>query len=427
MHVDVEQAGQAPERSSLPIILLCGVISIIDGFDTQAIGFAAVHIVEEWNLPGGMAGTFFSAGFVGAIIGALIAGFFYRLLGQRGTLTFWLGCIALASLANALATNHLALIAIRLAGGVGLGAIIPILISTVTQAASSKAKGRAIALIVAGSPIGGVLAGSVYGTISIDLGWRSIFIIGGILPLLMVPLVLVMIPRAETVDATAVDPSAPDDATGPDRSALRETLHTIAGLFQGGRALATTAIMLTAFCGTMLGISLMSWTPMLLNGLSLSEEMSAAGGVALNVGALLSIFGFGYLLDRTGSGWVVSIGFMTGFVLLLFSGIVPLGADARLVVLVLIGFFAIGPNSGVWYLVAASYSGHEVVDATSIGLVVARIGGALGPVLVGFLVSQQIGTNGVFSFLSLIGALAAIGGAIFLLLTRQKRGVPSAA
>ena len=421
MHVNVENEAAAPTRSSIPIILLCGVISVIDGFDTQAIGYAAGHIIDDWALDDGMAGTFFSTGFVGAILGGLIAGYFFRLLGRRRVLSFWLVWVGLASFSNALANDYVTLLIIRLIGGVGLGALIPILISTVTEAASGKARGRAISLVVAGAPIGGVVAGAAYGMISIELGWRSIFVIGGILPLLMVPLVFLTIPPGLSRQEDRVPQEELESAPAKPRgSALRETLRAIAGLFRGGRALATTTIMLTAFCGTLLGITLMNWTPLLLKSLAFSEEMSAAGGVALNVGALLSIFGFGYLLDRTGSGWVVSIGFLFGFALLLFSGIVPLGIDLRIVVMGLIGFFAIGPNSGVWYLVSSSYSGDEVVDATSIGLVVARIGGAVGPIMVGWLVAQGLGTQMVFGVLSLMAALAALGAALFLVLAKRR-------
>lgn len=397
--------------STVPIILLCGAIAAINGFGTQAIGFAAGSITKDWSLSESLAGTFFSAGFAGAIIGAIIAGYGYRLLGKRAVLCFWLCWVAAGTFLNAVATDYVSLIAIRVVTGLGIGAIIPILTTIVTEAASDAARGRALSLVVAGSPIGGVICGGAYGLISVHLGWRSIFVVGVILTLLMVPGVLAIIPPS-----TASERAANMGGKG----ALAQTLRSIVSLFTDGRAFAMIAIMTAAFAGTGLAITLTSWTPLLLKGFSLSESMSAAGGVALNSGALLGIFGFGTLLDRVRSGSVVGIGFSLGCGFLLLSGYVSMGVDMRLAVMVLIGFFAIGPVSGIWYLVSSVYTGDERIDAMAIGLIAARTGAVVGPIYVGLLVGAGLESGDVYGALSLIEICTAVCIGLFLIRSRSQ-------
>ena len=406
--------------TTIPIAILCGAISVIDGFDTQAIGFAAGAITKEWNLPESSAGTFFSAGYVGAIIGAVVAGYAYRLLGYRRVLCFWLCWVSAGSVLNALAFDYVSLVSIRALCGIGLGAIIPILLAITAEFSSESTRGRALSSVVAGSPIGGVLAGSAYGLVSIDLGWRSIFLIGAVLPLVMIPLVLAIMPRTSSEAAAAQDGSSTGDAGGKVKGALVQTMRAVASMFTGGRAFGSIAIIIATFAGTLLALTLVSWTPLLLQGLSLSQVNSAAGGVAFNVGAMVSIFGFAIVLDRVRSGWTVPSSFAIAFLLLLVSGFLPMGVGARIALMAMIGFFAVGPQFGIWYLISAAYSGAERVDATAVSLIAARIGGVLGPIAVGMLVDVGMGSGAVYGALSVVPAVASVCVVLFLLKSHLK-------
>ena len=61
-------------RFQLTTILLCGVVLLLDGFDTQAMGFLVPPIAEELGIPLSSFGPVLSAGLVGLMLGAMASG-----------------------------------------------------------------------------------------------------------------------------------------------------------------------------------------------------------------------------------------------------------------------------------------------------------------------------------------------------------------
>ncbi len=55
-------------------ILLCGLVLLLDGFDTQAMGFLVPPIAEELGVPLSAFGPVLSAGLFGLMLGAMGAG-----------------------------------------------------------------------------------------------------------------------------------------------------------------------------------------------------------------------------------------------------------------------------------------------------------------------------------------------------------------
>src|SRR5215216_7121365 len=55
-------------------ILLCGLVAILDGFDTQVIAFVSPVIAREMNFEMSSFGPIFGAGLLGLTVGALALG-----------------------------------------------------------------------------------------------------------------------------------------------------------------------------------------------------------------------------------------------------------------------------------------------------------------------------------------------------------------
>ena len=55
-------------------ILSCGLVLLLDGFDTQAMGFLVPPIAEELGVPLSAFGTVLSAGLFGLMLGAMGVG-----------------------------------------------------------------------------------------------------------------------------------------------------------------------------------------------------------------------------------------------------------------------------------------------------------------------------------------------------------------
>ena len=96
--------------------------------------------------------------------------------------------------------------------GVGLGAALPNLVSLASEAVSDKARGRAISLMYCGMPIGGI-AVALVATSALGTDWKVVFYVGGILPIMAIPLMMWFLPESRAflaikkADAQAVKPN----------------------------------------------------------------------------------------------------------------------------------------------------------------------------------------------------------------------------
>lgn len=82
--------------------------------------------------------------------------------------------------------SYSSLLLVRFMTGLGLGAALPNLIALCAEAVSERNRGTAISFMYCGVPLGGALAAAV--AMFSSEHWQTTFIIGGLAPLLVVPL-----------------------------------------------------------------------------------------------------------------------------------------------------------------------------------------------------------------------------------------------
>ncbi|EPO2651174.1 MFS transporter, partial [Escherichia coli] len=83
----------------------------------------------------------------------------------------------------------------RLMTGVGLGAALPNLIALTSEAAGPRFRGTAVSLMYCGVPIGAALAATL-GFAGANLAWQTVFWVGGVVPLILVPLLMRWLPES---------------------------------------------------------------------------------------------------------------------------------------------------------------------------------------------------------------------------------------
>jgi hypothetical protein len=107
------------------IYALCLICLVMDGFDLQALGFAAPALISDWGIKSPALGPVFGAGNLGVLVGALVFSVVADKVGRRPVLIGATLFFSIATLWNARVTSVPELLIIRFFSGIGLGCIIP--------------------------------------------------------------------------------------------------------------------------------------------------------------------------------------------------------------------------------------------------------------------------------------------------------------
>jgi MFS transporter, AAHS family, 3-hydroxyphenylpropionic acid transporter len=280
-----ENNGNAAGRATRITIALCVAAAFCEGMDLQAPGVAAPGIWATFAPTAVQKGQFLGAGTLGLFFGALIGGWLADRIGRRKVLVGSIFFFGLFSLLNAWAPTYDWLYWTRFITGLGLGGAYPMLVTMVAEASAPERRTANVALTYAGTPTGGVLVSIIAS--QIDTGhWRSIFVVGGVIPLIITALMWLKLPEsAEYSQARA--------ATGERRASAADVLK----IFSEGRAVPTLLLWVSFFFGLVTLYLLLNWLPSLMTELGMSGQAAAAAQIGFNVGGALAALLMGRLLS----------------------------------------------------------------------------------------------------------------------------------
>ncbi|MGX1186424.1 AAHS family 3-hydroxyphenylpropionic acid transporter [Pseudomonas sp. F-14 TE3623] len=386
--------NRSTRRSTLTIAL-CFIVALIEGFDLQSAGTAATGLRQTFTLDPKMMGWVFSAGIIGLLPGAFFGGWIADRIGRKKILVAAVLLFGLFSLSTVYVEHVSSLLLVRLMTGLGLGAALPNLIALCAEAVGEQHRGTAISVMYAGVPLGGALAAvvaMVYGE-----HWQMTFFIGGVVPLLVVPLMLMWLPESSAFRQQ-------QEAVGVARTSTGEAL------FGQGRGRTTLALWLSYFFTLTVMYMLLNWLPSLLLEQGFSKPQAGLVQMLFNIGGALGSLLGGVLLDRCNATKVVLV--VYAGLLMALAGV---GLSIGIVPMAIAGFaaglFVMAAQLVLYALTPPSYP--TAVRATGVGAAVAigRLGSVAGPLAAGQILAAGAGTTGVLVATSpglVIAALAAI-------------------
>ncbi|MFT5134622.1 MAG: AAHS family 4-hydroxybenzoate transporter-like MFS transporter, partial [Gammaproteobacteria bacterium] len=321
-----ESIDQSPvSRQQTIVIFLCFYLNMIDGIDILAIAFAAPAIAADWNVTPQALGLVFSAALVGMGLGAVFIAPFSDRIGRRKMILLCLTIISIGIIASVFAQSITQLMFLRLFAGLGLGSLLPSLISIVSEFSPNRYRNLSILFLHAGVPIGAILTGFVASILLPDYGWRMLFSFAGAISLLAIPIVYFILP--ESLDfLLAKQPSnallrvnRTLDRMGHKALLSLPTLDEDELKISGVKALlapsyrqATVALWTALAMSYMSVYFLLSWVVKLAVSSGLAIEDAINAGIALNLGAFLGSVTLGYLSRRLGLGQIISLFFTVG-------------------------------------------------------------------------------------------------------------------
>jgi AAHS family 4-hydroxybenzoate transporter-like MFS transporter len=404
------------------ILVLCFLIVAVDGLDTAAIGFIAPAIRSEWGLTPGQLAPLFGAGLSGLMIGAFLFGPLADKFGRRTILMVSVGLFGVASLASAFAPSAGTLVLLRFVTGLGLGGAMPNAITLTSEFCPENRRSFLVTTMFCGFTLGSALGGVATAHIVADFGWRAVLVLGGVLPLALLPVLglalpesvryLVLYGRGTRDVARILGRIAPaEDLTGarfvvPER---KQTGFPASHLFKGGLLRGTLFLWLTFFMSLLVVYLLSSWLPTLISntGMSLKDAslMTAMFQVGGTVGAIL----LGRLMDRFDPHLVLGVSYTLAG---MFVAVVGSSASMPWLMVAAVfcaGFGLSGSQVGANALAAAFYPTASRATGVSWASGVGRLGSVLGSMLGGTMLSLQWGLPTVFLIVSAPAFIAGAG------------------
>jgi len=403
------------------IVATCCAVAMIDGFDTQSIAFVAPEIATAWHVPAAQFGPVFAIGLFGGLLGAVILGAIGDRFGRKLVLLPAMALFAIASLATVTADGVTSLLIFRLLTGFGLGGAIPGVIAITSEYAPSGRRATIVTLMFCGFPLGAVLGGAMSAKLIPAYGWHAVFYAGGILPLVLLPLVGLVVPesirflmhrRADPAAIARVLRRIHPHAGLPDRANFTATEESTEGsplrqLFAEGRGAGTALLWATFFMSLMLAFFLVNWLPILFRQLGFPIGSAVMATVMLNAGGIVGSIVLARLIDRFGPYAVIAPGYAIGTVFVALIGLIEAPLAVMLAIVFLAGFFSIGAQLGAVSLAATFYP--TTMRATGIGgcMGVGRVGAIAGPLAGGALIGAGLGTGSIFLAAGLASLLAS--------------------
>ncbi|ROS43959.1 AAHS family benzoate transporter-like MFS transporter [Amycolatopsis thermoflava] len=436
MSSPVSPSPAEPARTPRSVLLLCLACMTLEGYDVVAYGAALPFLLADrsWQITVAQAGVLGTLTPVGMLAGAVAAGLLTDIVGRRRLILASVTVFSAAMLVCALAPGVPVFALGRILVGLGVGGVLPSIAALVYEYSPSRRRNLDTALAFAGVGTGGALAAVVAAVVVPAAGFRAEFLIGGLGALVVLPLAVRYLPeslvylratgRGDELRRWAARLRLDPGPAGPvEAAAAGAGTGRLAVLFSRRYAVTTVLFCLTTFASLLVLFGLYTWLPQLMR--SAGHELGSALTflVVLNVGTAAGPLLVGRLADRVGSQRATAGSFLLAVVgISVLSQPMPL--VFRYVAVVLAGVGTVGTQILINVLIAGRYPVHVRATAIGVALSVGRLGGILGPLYGGMLLSAQLPTASLFYAFA---APALLGAVLVTLVPRARRADPRAA
>lgn len=402
------------------IFAVCFVITLLDGFDTQSIAFVGPAIARDFGLQATDMAAVITASTLGMVVGAMTLGTMGDRIGRRKALVIALVMFGFFSLLGAFSTELWQIVVLRFLIGIGMGGATPALLALSAEFAPLRLRGTVMTITLIGLPGGAMIGGLVAAAWLPFLGWRGIFFLGGVLPLLLVPLALWLLPESPSFLISR--------DRGGDQARARSTLESVTGrpvtgelvpeaktvnqgsvsaLFSPRFRLVTLAIWATYLLNWISWFLLLQWLPTALTQLGLANDQAAFGTVTVNAAFIAVAIPLSVILPRVNAKKILLVMFAVGIIVSIGLGLAGTNWGLVFTLIALAGFGVGGGQLALNYLIAMIYPTELRSTATGWSIGVGRMGSVIGSSLGGLMIAS-LGVGLYFMALAIPLALAAL-------------------
>lgn len=377
------------------VFVFCALVALLDAVDSQAIGVAGPLMAADLKMSPAAFAPAYSAGLLGAAIGALAFGPVSDRYGRRPALVFTTALFGAFTLLTALTNSFSLLFTCRLIAGLGLGGATPCFITMAAEYAPQRSRAMFVSLLWAGYPLGNSVGGVMTSFLVARFHWPVLFLAAGAPTILVVLAMLVFLPESLRFLASAgqssaalriarrIDPELPRDAEIAGAARAPAARIPLRDLFTEGRAATTILVGLMLYFGFATTTVIVLQTPTLFRQAGIPLNVSA---LLVAIYSLVATFGMaiaGRLLERFGAVAALTPPFIGGGVLLAGLGFVDSSPVAAGVIMLLLGLTASVGSSGAIALAATSYPTAMRSAGTGWAMALGRFGQVCSPLVIG--------------------------------------------
>jgi MFS transporter, AAHS family, 4-hydroxybenzoate transporter len=377
------------------IALMMIIIMLTDGFDLGTMGRVATPLSGEFG--DGALNPINTAGLAGMALGSVFMGWLGDRIGRKRS---YIACVALLFVGSLLcyyAQSLTQLWLFRGITGLGLGGVTPLAATLMSEWAPKRVRSIAVAAVVVAVPLGAALAGPVERMIVPEYGWRSMFLVGAIAPLVLFAIFAFLLP--ESPKYMARHPSQHPKLAralnrlvgekrfdGTEQFVVQEgSAHSsnwFATIWNKQYAKATLFIWIAFAMNSFVLYVFTNYLQRILGRAQLPADVASSAADLFFYGAFFGSIGGAVLIGYLGSRLVG-----TGLALLGVGSAAALGvvlapdmAPATLLVLCMFAGMAVNGMQAFMYAVAANAYPTEVRgSAVGVAQTVSRVGAILSP------------------------------------------------
>lgn len=422
------------------VVGLCFLVTAIDGLDTAAIGFIAPALREEWQVSAASLSPVLGAALVGLMLGAFAAGPLADRFGRKRILLYSVACFGMFSLLAAFSTDLKMLALFRLLTGLGLGGAMPNAITLTSEYCPQRKRSLMVTTMFCGFTLGSALGGLVAAQLVPMFGWRSVLLVGGVLPLCILPLLIWLLPesprflllrhtnRERILKILARISTLPaswngyfkNDHDKPDQFEKSPIRLLVSRPFRLG----TFALWVSFFMSLLIIYMMTNWLPLLIKDTGLSLSHAAIVSAMFQIGGTVGAICLGGAMDKFEPHRVLIIAYVIGAACLYGIGHFYSNYSLLIICVAGMGFCISGSQVGANALAASYYPTASRATGVSWAHGVGRIGSVCGTIGGGFMFSFGMDIRHIFALLMIPALLAA--SAMFIKGTRAKNNISTA-
>ncbi|WP_156840553.1 MFS transporter [Novosphingobium aquimarinum] len=437
---DTAQPGTAPDietfldnvpfsRFHVKVMALGALAMLVDGFDLGVLSWVLPMVSDDFGVKRVDLTWVISMQMIGMALGAYFIAPLADQVGRKKLVMIAMLGVSVCCFVTILTQTVLQLAIARLVTGMFASAVIANMVALSSELAPARQRSTVVTVVLAGAMPGAILGSLMQAFLLEPFGWHVAFWLGGVMPLLLLPPLLMFLPESPKFLATRnpADPrlraivaslspgGSPAAFTVPDKAeGSVSSLQRVRELFAPGLALPTTLLWL-GFLGSFGFISAATWKTTVfrdLVGLGW-QNVGITTGIGVVAGAI-GMVTIGVTIDRYGFKAIVPTYFLIAAAAAIGMALLAPGWGMY-VALAINALTQHAAHAGLASIASSLYPTRN--RATGVGLAygAGRAVSVIGPFYGALALEHGWGALGYFFLLA--GPLACAGVMLLILLT----------